>query len=148
VTNTEFTSVLAVAIQKIITDNMLTLGLKAVMYGDQNQIPLSPTALVVPGPRRRDLAGVSAPGGRVDNWLTVFIDILSSAVGSESDERLKLDQISEKVEKKLHEDVQLGGLLIHGFVNEWDPGLSYLQGGQFRTSRLIYIGRSKTYLSA
>lgn len=148
-THTNNTSVLASYIKNLLLTNMQLLGLKDVLYGNQLMLPRSPVAVITPGPKRRELAGVSAPGGRTMNYLTVNIDVYSSKIGNEEDERLALDQLSEQVEFVLHHDVQMGGNIIHGFVTDWTPGETTLQGNsQFRWVRLSFVGLTKTYLSA
>jgi hypothetical protein len=82
------------------------------------------------------------------NFMTIFIDIHSMKVGDEETERLALDQLAESAEAALHADVTMGGIIIHGFVHEWNPGETHNQGGEFRTVRLTYIGETKTYLSS
>lgn len=82
------------------------------------------------------------------NFLTVFIDVHTIKVNDEATERLALDQLSETVEKELHEDTTMGGIIIHGFVHEWNPGETHIQGGEFRTVRLTYVGQTLLYLSS
>lgn len=144
--NTDLTSVLAQYMYNLINSNMASLGLKIVLYGDQTNIPLNPAVVVTPGVKRRDLAGVSAPGGRTLNTLSVYVDVLSSKVAPQTDASIELDKLADSIEKFLHTDVQMGGLVIHGFVNEWDPGTAYMQNGQFRMVRMAWVGISKTYL--
>ena len=146
-TITDNSTVLAQAIMAKIVANQQTLKVRDVLYGEQIMIPRSPTVVVLLGTKTRILAGVSAPGGRTENDMTVLIDIHSMKVGDEATERLAMDQLAESVEKLLHADTQMGGLLIHGFVTEYIPGETVLQNGEFRTVRLTYIGRSKTYLT-
>jgi hypothetical protein len=146
--HTSFTSVLALAIYDKILANKVDLGLKDVLFGEQTMIPSTPTAVVYPGPKHRDLAGVSAPGGRTHNMMTVYVELFGSAVGPEAIERLALDQVAEAVETVLHADVTMGGIIIHGFVNDWTPSNARIASSQFRLLRMTYIGRSKTYLSA
>jgi len=148
VAHTEFSSVLAQAIFNKLDLNKGTLGIREVYYGNQNKIPYSPSAVVLCGMKRRILAGVSAPGGRVENELTVYIDLHSAKINEESVERLIIDQLAETVEKKLHEDVTMGGVIIHGFVTDWSPGESFIGGSYFRSLRMTFTGKSKTYLSA
>jgi len=143
--HTDRTTVLALAIKNKL---LATELFQDVLYGRHEQIPRSPTAVVTPAPKRRDLAGVSAPGGRTMNFMTIFIDIHSMKVGDEETERLALDQLAESAEAALHADVTMGGIIIHGFVHEWNPGETHNQGGEFRTVRLTYIGETKTYLSS
>lgn len=148
-TVTENTSVLGQYIKNLIDTNKVTLGVKQVLYGNQNDIPFSPTVVVTPGIKRRELRGVSAPGGRTFNVMNVFVTIMTSKVGDENTERLKTDQLAEAVEKLLHQDTTMGGLLIHGFVQEWTPTEAFFQQtqGQFRTVRMTFVGTSETYLS-
>jgi len=145
--NTEFTSVLAQGILSILVNNQTSLGLKDILYGNQVMIPKSPTAVVIPGPKHRELAGVGGPGGRTLNMITVYIDIQSSKVGDEAEERLALDQLAEKVEKLLHSDTSINGLVIHGFVTDWIPGESTLRNGEFRSVRLSFTGQTKLQLT-
>lgn len=144
--HTEFTTVLAIAIRDILVNNQQALGLASVLYGRQLQIPYSPTAVVQAGPKRRELAGGQGPGGRVDNWFRVYIDIHSMKVNDEATESLAVEQVAESVEKQLHADTTVGGIIIHGFVTDWDPGQSFFQNGEFRTVRLTFTGRTKTQL--
>lgn len=146
--HTDKVTPVAIFIKDLLIANQASLGLQGVLFGEQTMIPESPFAIVNCGPKRRVLAGASAPGGRTENRLTVFIDIVSSSVGPESDERLKLDQLSEAVETKIHADVTCGGIIIHGFVTDWEPGHFFIGNSMFRSTRLIFEGVTKTYLSA
>jgi hypothetical protein len=146
--NTAYTSVFLEYLYKKFQANQERLGLKGVYLGNQTQIPVSPVVTIDAAPKRRDLAGVAAPGGRVDNYIAVYVDVMSSDVKSgEALARLELYRLADAQEAFLHEDVRMEGLLIHGMVTDWDPGVSYIQGGMWRTVRLTFIGRSKTYLS-
>lgn len=145
--NTDMATILALAIQTKILDNKSSLGLQDVLYGNQVNIPRTPTAVVNPGIKRRTLRGVSAPGGRTWNDITVFVIVHNSKVGNEDEERLLVDRLAESIETLLHKDTTMGGILVHGFVHEWNPGETTLQGGEFRTVRMTYIGTTETYLS-
>ena len=145
--HTDKVTPVAIFIKDLLIANRTSLGLRDVLFGDQNMIPETPFAVVNCGPKRRQLAGVSAPGGRTMNSLTVFIDIHSSAVGSEADERLKLDQLADLIETKIHADPTCGGIIIHGFVTDWDPGQFFIGNSMFRTVRMTFVGETKTYLS-
>ena len=146
--NTQFTSVLAQAIKNILITNQTNLGLKAVLYGNHTMLPVSPLAVVIPAPKHRELQGVGGPGGRTLITIAVYVDVLSSKVGDESIERLALDQLAERIEDLLHNDVTVGGLVIHGFVTDWVPGETTVpQGGEYRTVRLTFAGVSKLQLT-
>ena len=109
-------------------------------------IPDSPAAVVIPAPKRRTLVGVQGPAGRTDNQMAVFIDIHNSKVGNEDEERLKVDQISEDVEFLLNTEPTMGGILIYGFVTDWDPGVSNFTNGEYRSVRMTYVGHSRLLL--
>lgn len=146
--NTDFTSVLAAYIYDLIVANKYDLGIEDVLYGNNNMVPRNMTVVVTPGRKVRFLQGVSAPGGRVKNELTVLIDVITSDVLSgEKDARLATDQLAEAVEKLLHADTTMGGLLIHGFVHTWDPGETFINNSMYRMVRMTYTGESRTYLS-
>lgn len=146
--HTDSTATLAKAIYALIVDNADELKLKDVAYGNHLMLPRTPTAVVIPGPKRRELQGVSAPGGRTRNYMTVYIDVHTSKVGSETDERMLLDELGTQVERLIHQDTTVGGIIIHGFVEVWDPGETFIQGGQFRSVRMTFVGQTLTYLSA
>lgn len=145
---TDRSTVLAKAIQALLTANKTQLGLKEVLYGNQMEIPRTPAVVVMVANKVRELVGVASPGGKTHNRMAVTIDLINTKVGNEADERLAIDQLAEDVEKLLHQDVKVGGLIIHGFVNNWSPGEVVLRNGQFRTVRMTYVGMSETYLSA
>lgn len=144
--HTEYTSVVAKAIFDKLLLNIDTLKLQDVLYGNQLMIPRSPAVVVTPGPKRRDLVGVQGPGGRTHNTLVVYVDVLDSKVDDETTQRLILDQTAETIERKIHEDVTLGGIIIHGFFKVWNPGETFIQGGMFRTVRMTFEGQSRTLL--
>lgn len=144
--HTSSVSVLAQAIKNKIVAVQVTLGINLVLYGNHTMIPENLTVVVKPINKRKTLAGVSAPGGRTENEMIVFIEVHSSAVGDEENARIALETLSDNIEAELHKDVTMGGIIIHGFVTETDHGESSL-GGEFRTVRLTYVGKTKTYLS-
>lgn len=140
-------TVLAKAIEAKIRAKQGELGIADVFYGFHNMIARSPTVVVQALGKSRQLAGVAAPGGRTMNELTVTIDVMSAAVGDEASDRLALEQLADKIETELHKDPTMGGILIHGFVTDWDNGEMPAQGGSFRLITLTYRGQTKTYLS-
>lgn len=147
--NTDKTTVVASFIKSLLLDNKYTLGLTDVFYGNHNMIPRGPVVMLRPGIKDRNLKGVSAPGGRVQNLLTVLIDVMQAdPLSGEEKARAFLDDLAESVETLVHADTTLGGLVIHGFVHRWDPGEVYINDTMWRTVRLTHISESRTYLSA
>lgn len=147
-THTDLTSVLAQAILDKIDTNKASLGIRQTLYGNHNMVNLSPAAVVTPGRKNRSLAGVSAPGGRTLNELNVLVDVMiQNVLAGESAARLEVDQLAEAVEKILHADTTMGGIIIHGYVTTWDPGIQFINGSNYRVVRMFYVGTTKTYLS-
>lgn len=144
--HTDSPTVLAIAIRDKIEAVAATLGIVEVFYGSHAMITKTPAVIVLDVGKRRALAGVSSPGGRTENQLIVTIDVHNAAVGNEETERLALGTLANNIEAELHKDTTMGGIIIHGFVEEWNNGDSSI-GGEFRTVQMIFVGRTKTYLS-
>jgi len=147
-THTDDDTVVAEAIYQLILANQTDLLLDDVLYGNHNNIPHASAAVVTASGKRRELAGVSAPGGRTENTFTIEIGLHWSKVGDEATERRAADSRGKALEKKIHEDTSLGGIIIHGFINQVERGETQMaSGSMFRTVRMIYTGETKTYLS-
>ena len=146
--HTDLTSVLAQYIYNFLLTEKGDLGLNDVFYGNHNNIPQDNIVVVIPGPKIRELWGVSAPGGRVKNEMSIYIDVMTQKVLiGETAGRLATDQLAEVVERRIHQDTTMGGRIIHGFVNRWDPGQDFIQQSEFRVVRMTFTGESRTYLS-
>lgn len=140
--------VVAEYIFDLITANKANLLLDDVLYGNHTQIPLGGTAIVTAGGKRRELAGVSAPGGRTTNTMSVLVELHWSKVGDEATERRAVDNRATALEQLVHQDTTLGGIIIHGFFEQVDRGETESSNtGMFRTVRMGFTGISKTYLS-
>lgn len=146
--HTDDDAVVAQAIEDLVNANKADLLLDDVLYGDHNMIPHASAAIVMPGGMRRDLAGVAAPGGRTQNTMVVEVVLHWSKVGDEATERKAADARGKALERKLHEDTTLGGIIIHGFVVQVDRGNTIMgNNNMFRTVRMVYQAQTKTYLS-
>jgi hypothetical protein len=145
--HTDNDTVVAQAIFDLIEANKVDLALDDVLWGNQEMIPRASAAIVIPLGKRRVLAGVTAPGGRTENTLLVTIEISRSKVGTEAVERKAVDDTGTAIELLIHSDTTLGGIVIHGFVEQTDRGEVTITSGQYRTVRLMYAARTKTYLS-
>ena len=149
--HTDRTTVLALAIKDKIAAAKSSLGLAPetfVAYGDHNNIPGGKAITVTSGTKNRELAGVAGPGGRTLNTMEVVISVFSMVLATEASARLEVDQLSEAVEKLLHSDTTMGGIIIHGYVRDWVPGVVYRETSQFRVVQLHFVGITKTNLSA
>lgn len=136
-----------------VTDHLFTLlngykasfvpEVKAVYFGDQKQIPVTPVLTVAASQKTRDLAG--APR-RILNTFEVLINIYFSKVGAISLNHRGADQLAEAVEAKIHEDIIFGGLVINSLVVLNEAGFLNRDNSQFRGNRLIVRATSKTLL--
>jgi hypothetical protein len=146
--HTDDDTVVAKYIQALFVANQTDLLLDDVLYGRHTNLPHASAAVIVPGGHRRTLAGVSAPGGRTENLLSVEIGMHWSKVGDEETERQAVDDRAMSMEKKLHEDTTMGGLVIHGFVASTERGETMMaNNSMFRSVQMIWQGTTKTYLS-
>lgn len=118
-----------------------------VFYGDQDQLPGTPTVCVEPNDKQRELAG--APN-MTENTFIIFILIYHDKLQDNQQTRLEVDQIAFDIEHLLHQDLQLtvtgNPLLIHGFVERNESGYVYKKGTLYRTARITYKGMNKTSL--
>jgi len=145
--HTHKTTIVALAIRDIIKANRAVIGLDDndfVAYGDHNNFPTGKAVTVTSGTKRRTLAGVTGPGGRTLNNMEVVISIYYSVLENEETARLAVDVMAENVEDLLHEDTTVGGIIIHGFVQEWVPGILYRETSMFRVVQLHFVGQTKT----
>lgn len=145
--HTDDDTLVAKAIQTLLEGNKLTLLLEDVLYGNHTLIPRNSAAVVMPMGKRRQLAGVSAPGGRTQNDLVVNIQLHWSRVGDEETERKACDDRGTAVERLIHTDPTFGGLIIHGFIGEVDRGDTMINNSMFRSVFMVFTGVTKTYLS-
>ncbi len=146
--HTDDDTVMAQKIFDIIDADKVNQGIADVLWGNQIMIPRSPAVVVSANGKRRTLAGVTGPGGRTANVLLATIEVHRSKVGDEEPERKLTDNMATAVERLLHADVTLQGIIIHGFVEQVDRGEATLaNNSMFRTARLSFVGQTKTYLT-
>lgn len=127
-------------------ENQVSLQLQDVYYGDQNMIPRTPAACVDPGNFTKELSGIGGKG-RTDNSTTVYIMVYIARVSDMQAARKEINELSEKIMDVLHEDVTLGGLVVHGLVTSIEPG--YATRGQvtMRAARITWQGLTRTLIT-
>lgn len=140
----------------ILNDNVVTL-LTAdgqLLYGDQNRIAVTPTACVEAGATTRVLAGVGGRG-RTENNHTCYILVYYAKVDSNQQTKRDAEKVAEAFAYLLDQNPTLernsdGGIVVHGFVSNIDPGYSYKDKGSslYHAVRLTWTGTSKTILGA
>lgn len=122
---------------------LFTPAIREVFYGDQKRIPETPALTVAASEKRRALVG--APR-RVENTFHVFINLFVFNVRDVALNHREADQLAEAVEAKIHEDVALGGLVIHSMVMLNESGFLNRDNSQFRGNRLVVEATSRTLL--
>lgn len=121
-----------------------------IFYGDQSRVPVTPSICVEAGPSVRILAGVPR---RTENELRCLILIYWAKVDGNQTTKLDAERCGETTAYFLDQNPTLeynsdGGIVIHGWVTEIDPGYSYKQGTLFHATRLMWTGKTKTMLGA
>jgi hypothetical protein len=129
---------------ELVTEAKQALGLADVFYGDQNKIPRTPAACIVPDVKRRELKG--APRG-VENILSTYILVYVSKVDDVQKNEESAIVIGEAIETYLHQFRDLQGLVVHCYCSAIEPGYRTREGTQFRAVRLTFEGLSKTILN-
>lgn len=114
-----------------------------IFFGDQDRIPRTPAVCIEPGEKNRELQG--APNMTL-NTFDVFVLIYHNKMQEIQLTRRECDQLAYEVELRLHQNLQLGGIISHGFCVSNESGYTYKQNTLYRTARLTYRATSKTSL--
>lgn len=130
-------------VHDVLTAAKVELGLQDVWYGDQNLIPRYPAVAVEAGPFDRTLAGIGGKG-RTENRIRVLLLLYLAKIADVQVTKKQTDELAERIMDKLHEDITMGGLVIHGFVTTIEPGYATRGGTLMRTTRVTWEGLSKT----
>ena len=120
-----------------------TLDLQDVFYGDQNRIPRTPALCVETGDKRRELNGAPRRT-RVD--MTIFFLVYHSTIADAQTNRENTDRMAFAVEDFIHQDPDLGGLIVHGMVTSIEPGFVSRGNTMYRASRITYEATSQIQL--
>lgn len=135
------------AIQTIVEGVKEEFEIADIWYGDQKQIPRTPTVCVVADGKTREIQG--APR-RSRNNLKCYLVLYHSKIQDVQKNSEEVDQLAERLEAEIHKDPTLGGLVIHSLVSAVDAGeitrLVNTTTTLFRASRLTVEGFSKTML--
>jgi hypothetical protein len=121
-----------------------------ILYGDQKRVPVTPTVCVEAGQTVRELAGIPR---RTENNLVCNILVYYAKVDTNQETKLASEQCGEQIAYHLDANPTLelngdGGIVIHGWVREIDPGYSYKDGTLYHAVRLVWVGKTKTMLGA
>src|SRR5512139_916007 len=114
-----------------------------IFYGDQERIPRTPAVCVEPGEKNRELQG--APN-MTSNTFDIYVLIYHNKMQEIQLTRRECDVLAYEIEKRLHQNLQLGGIIIHGYCVSNESGYTYKQNTLYRSARLTYRATSKTSL--
>jgi len=127
----------------VLSDGETVLLEEDVYYGDQSRLPHATAVCLEPSDKDRVLSG--APN-MTTNDFTIFILVYVQLVQDVQQTRKDADNLAYDIEHWLHQDLQLSGTLIHGFVSRAESGFTFKQNTLYRSSRMTYSGRNKTSL--
>lgn len=113
----------------------------AVHYGDTDLYPEFPVALVESGPKARPLGGASTRRFIIE--LSTYITIVHGKIQAVDTTKKQTEEFAESVEVLLHQDYELGGLVIFGHVTGMDPGVIVKPSVVLRASRLTWQATSR-----
>jgi hypothetical protein len=151
--NTDSSLAIAERFYQILFANKAQLGLNFVAFGDQNLIPETPSLMVEPGTKKRELRSGS---DHTLNDIDTYFIILHSPVGLVDVQQARRENmaIAEGVERYLHRnhlrlfdvDVPTTQLTIHGYCVEMDPGFQAKQNTLYNAVQLTWRSTTKTWL--
>lgn len=119
--------------------NSNTLGLQAVYYGDQRQIPTTPIACIEPSDKQMPTYKSATRVLSVE--VTLYILVYFAVVGSPQDNRLGADDLAEAIEDLVNQDPMMSTdpaapLVIDSHVSAVESGYATKQNSIYRSSRL------------
>jgi hypothetical protein len=119
------------------------LGLQGVWLGDQNLMPTTPNACVIPGPTNIELAGAN----RYSQWtFEVFVLVYHGKIQETQQAEEECMQLAEALTLFLNKLISCKGLLVHSMVTAIEPGYSERNNAMYRTSRITLQGYSRITL--
>ena len=119
-------------------------------YGDQEQVPGDPVVCVEAGLKGREM---HATQNRTLNTIQTSIFVYHARMQQIQLTRLEADQLGEDIEQLLHANLQLkdvngnNPIVIHGFVQEFDPTYVFRTGTLYRTVRMTHTATTMTALA-
>jgi hypothetical protein len=106
-------------VYNVLVSNKTALGLEAIHYGDQERIPVTPTACVETDTKDKRLKGAQR---RFEVDLSLYVILYHNQVQSPQENRRDVDTLAEAVETVLDNLITCGGLVIHSAVTRVESG--------------------------
>lgn len=135
--------VVANYIFNMINTGKVGLGINAVYYGDQTQIPTTPAVCVAPGNKQRQFQGASYT---TLNTLETYVFLY---YGKVQDVQLNLhaaQAMADSLEPFVQADLKLGGNVIAVLCTQNEPGMINKMGSLMVGNRLTFESMTKTML--
>lgn len=129
----------------LIEPQKAALGLTDVWYGEHNTIPRTPSLTVDPRTKTRALRET---GHTVINTFEVVLTLFHSRLSSGQVMMSEVLSLAEQVEKVIHSDRKLGGLIVHGYVGRISTGFTTRNKVILKAAEIQWSGFSKTRLDA
>lgn len=122
----------------LLTSQMTQTGLKAVYYGDQETLPVTPCACVETGNKARELRGVPK---RYNLTMEVYVLVYHSGVTDVQTQRRSNDVLAETLEDLIHQDHKMKRTdgtdrFLDAVVSASEPGYVTKGGSVVRATRL------------
>lgn len=140
---TDKPSVIVQAHVDLLNTNKVALGLADVYYGDQAILPRTPSVCVEAGPLDQESNRV---GGRLatENVFRIYHLIYVGKVQDVQDNYKKSLELAEAIRDLLHVDLQLGGLVVFGYVRTIEPGYVRKRDALLKVERILWQGMSQS----
>lgn len=139
--NTDSSEVIATYVYDMVSAAKSDLGLQDVWYGDQELLPHTPAACVIPGNKRREFAGASY---RTMNTFETYVLIYYGKIQDIQANLHASTAIADSVETLVHSDLTLGGNVISVICTQDEPGMVTKSGVLMVGARLTFESQSKT----
>lgn len=136
-------SIIASEIYNRLTVAQSTLGIKAVYLGDQQKIATTPAVAVEASTK---VGSLKSAARVVEYEIRIFVIVYSSLISSNQTNQGVADKFIEQIEDFLNADSNMGGLIIHGFVESIESGYSTKTNSIARASRMTYFAQTQNRL--
>jgi hypothetical protein len=132
-------------LHNVLDENKADLGIEILYKGDQQKISAAPAVCTEPGPKRRELIGAQRQMS-VNNDLYILV-----YVGTVDDPAVNTEdavKLCEDIEDLLHAHAQMGGLVIHSYVQAVEPGYATRGTRLMRAARMTLTTLAQELLPA
>lgn len=132
------------AVTDLLLANQPTLGAKEILYGDIDRVPKTPTVTVESGAVESDWP--PNPTFWTQHNFTVYVMCYFCKVVEQAQLKKEADAFAESVRDIIHLNKTLNGIVIHGNVTMFEPGIARRGGAKLRANRLTVRYISKTHI--